>query len=101
MMSWLVVLRDGALTAAGGAVLAGSIAVVKMMMGMSRDVKSFGPSIQALYRVQPYVLDSLEYQNAALREIGANGSTEKADAAIRDGRKVLERRLEERVGGCN
>jgi hypothetical protein len=90
---------EAAVGAAAVAIVAGSFKGVQLLSKMQRDLKTFGPSLQALYRVQPHVLDALQYQNAALREIGANGSTECADDAIRAGRKVLERRLEERIGG--
>ena len=98
MNNALLVLRDAVIVAVAGAFVSGLVYIVKLLVTISRDVKSFGPSIQALYRVQPFVLDALEYQNSALREVGANGSTIKADDAVRKGRECLERMLEERVG---
>ena len=100
MSNAAIVFRDALIVAAAGGFFTGLVFVVKLLLKISRNVDAFGPSIQALYRVQPYVLDALEFQNAALKEIGANGSTEKANEAVRNGRAVLDRRLEERVG-CN
>ena len=86
--------------AVAAALVAGMIAAVRILVGMARDVRSLGPSMQALYSIQPHLIRATRYQNAALREIGANGSTEEADKCLNAAEECLDRRLVERVGGC-
>ena len=91
---------QGVITAAAGALVLGIIAAIKLLSRMAADVKSLGPSMQALYSIQPHLIRATRYQNAALREIGANGSTEEADKCLNAAEECLDRRLVERVGGC-
>lgn len=91
---------QGLAAAVAAALVAGIIAALKLLIGMARDVKSLGPSMQALYSIQPHLIRATRCQNAALREIGANGSTEEADKCLAEAEACLDRRLVERVGGC-
>ena len=91
---------QGVITAAAGAFVLGIIAAIKLLSRMATDVKSLSPSMQALYSIQPHLIRATRYQNAALREIGANGSTEEADKCLNAAEECLDRRLVERVGGC-
>lgn len=86
--------------AAATALVAGIIAAVRLLAGMARDVRSLGPSMQAIYAIQPHLIRATRYQNAALKEIGANGSTEEANKCLDAAEECLDRRLVERVGGC-
>ena len=91
---------EALLAAVAASLVAGVIAVVRLLVGMARDVKSLGPSMQALYAIQPHLIRATRYQNAALKEIGANGSTEEANKCLDAAEECLDRRLVERVGGC-
>jgi hypothetical protein len=73
---------------------------VRILADMRREVKSLGPSMQALYAIQPHIIRATRFQNAALKELGANGSTIKSDECLDVAEAHLDRRLTERVGGC-
>ena len=91
---------EAVIIATAGLLVTGIASIVGMLNQMSRDVRSLGPSMQALYAIQPYIIRATRYQNAALKELGANGSTEKSDACLDEAEAALDRRLAERVGGC-
>jgi hypothetical protein len=96
--------QEAIITAAIGVAVAGFgtgiVALVRLLTRISRDVASLGPSVQALYAIQPCVIKALRYQNAAFRELGANGSTDRSNECLDEAEKNLDRRLIERVGGC-
>lgn len=79
---------------------AGIVALVRMLSRISRDVSALGPSMRAIYEMQPYMLKATRYQNAALKELGANGSTEKSNECLDAAEACLDRQLVEHVGGC-
>lgn len=98
-------LGEMALTALVGVVVTGMagglVALIKMLSRVARDVAALGPSMQALYQIQPHIIRATRHQNAALKELGANGSTVKSDECLDAAESCLDRRLVERVGGCS
>lgn len=92
--------QDAAIGAVAVSLVGGIIATIKLMHTMSHEVKSLSPSMQAIYRIQPLLIKAQRHQNAAMRELGANGPTVKADECLDEADRVLDRRLAERVGGC-
>lgn len=95
-MSTLV---EGIIVAAAGLIVSGVAVAVRTLFAMRRDIVGFTPSLQAMVEIQPLMVRATRHQNAALREIGANGSTIKADACLDDAEAVLSRLLVEKVGG--
>lgn len=83
----------------GGLMLTGVIAITRLLIKISREVGHLGPSLEALYMIQPFLIRATRYQNAALKELGANGSTTSSDSCLDEAAKHLDRRLAERIGG--
>jgi hypothetical protein len=84
----------GAMLAAAGSLIIVSLTIIiKTLFAMRRDVMSFSGTVQALAESLLFLLKATRNQNAALREIGANGATEKADACIDEAESVLNRYL--------
>ena len=83
----------------GGLVLVGFVAIGKLLLRISHDIRHLGPSLEAVYSTLPWLLRATRYQNAALKELGANGSTARSDACLDEAEKNLDRRLAEREGG--
>jgi hypothetical protein len=84
----------GAILAASGSLIVASLVIIiKTLFAMRHDVMSFSSTVQALAESLLYLLKATRNQNAALREIGANGATEKADACIDEAETVLNRFL--------
>jgi len=90
---------EGIIVAASAIIVAGVVLAVRTLFAMRRDIVGFTPSLQAMVEIQPLMVRATRHQNAALREIGANGSTLKADACLDDAEAVLNRRLVVKVGG--
>jgi len=80
-----------AATAAGG-VLFGLLYIVKLLIKVQHALDHLGPSMQTLYLLQPPILKTLRYQNAAMREIGANGNATRADGCIDEAEEIINRR---------
>lgn len=94
-----ITLLEAIATAAGAAILAGLVAIVRMLFDIKRNIGHLVPSMQAIYTMQPYLIKATRYQNQALKELGANGSTERSDACLDEAERQLDRRLVARVGG--
>jgi len=90
---------EGIIVAASAIIVAGVVLAVRTLFAMRRDIVGFTPSLQAMVEIQPLMVRATRHQNAALREIGANGSTLKADACLDDAEAVLNRLLVVKVGG--
>lgn len=71
----------------------------KTLRSIHRDVVGFSPSIQAIATIQPLLIRATRYQNAALRELGANGSTEKSNACLDEADSELDRLLVKKIAG--
>ena len=82
-----------------GMMLVGFVAIGKMLLRISRDVAHLGPSLEAVYGTLPWLVRATRHQNAALKELGANGSTVKSDNCLDEAEKTLDRRLAAREGG--
>ena len=82
---------DGLVAAFAGLIAAGFFTVIRMLFAMRRDVRSFSYTIQAIAEIQPSLFKATRHQNAALREIGANGATERSDACIDEAEKTWNR----------
>jgi len=91
---------EATIVATAGLLVTGLVSIAGMLTRVSRDLRSIGPSMQALYAIQPYIIKATRFQNAALKELGANGSTVRSDACLDEAEAALDRRLAERVGGC-
>jgi len=96
---------QGLIGAAAVTVVAGVVAIVKLMFTvvsklskMESTMRTFGASIEAIYRTVPWLIKSSRHVNVALRGIGANGSTERSDQCLDEADKTLDRRLAERAG---
>lgn len=100
MISQAMTFQDAAIGAVAVSLVAGIIAVVRTLTKMTHEFRSIGPSMQAMYRIQPLLIRAQRHQNAALRELGANGPTVKSDECLDEADALLDRRLAERVGGC-
>ena len=92
---------EATIVATAGLLVTGIVSIFKMVVDMSRDVKSLKPSMTALYDIQPHIIRATRFQNAALKELGANGSTTRSDECLDVAESKLDRRLAERVGGCD
>lgn len=90
---------SGVIAAAATTTVAGVLIIARTMFAMRRDVVKFSATIQAMARSQPYMLKGLRFQNEALREIGANGATEKADRCIDEAERVYDELQAALVGG--
>lgn len=95
-----ITLLEAIATAAGAAILAGLVAIVRMLFDIKRGVAKLTPSVQALYAIQPYIIDATRYQNKALQELGANGSTEKSDGCLDQAVEIYRGRTVESIGEC-
>lgn len=91
--------------AAAVAIVGGVITLVKLMFTvvnklgkMESTMRTFGASIEAVYRALPWLIKSSRHVNIALRGIGANGSTEKSDQCLDMADETLDRRMAERSG---
>jgi len=93
-------LVEGIIVAASALIVGGVVVAVRTLFAMRRDIVGFTPSLQALARVEPLMIRATRHQNAALREIGANGSTIKADSCLDDAEAVLAELLVEKIGGA-
>jgi hypothetical protein len=100
MIDHAMTFQDAAIGAVAVSLVAGIISVVRSVMAMTREVRTLGPSMQAVYRIQPLLIKAQRHQNAALRELGANGPTVLADDCLDEADKILDCRLAERSGGC-
>lgn len=89
-----------AITTATGAIVTGTIVAVGKLGAMMRLVESLSASVQAVYLVQPHLIRAMRHYSTALKESGANGSTEKANECLDEADRALDRRLAERVGGA-
>ncbi|MBU1080919.1 MAG: hypothetical protein KKB59_10575 [Spirochaetes bacterium] len=90
---------EAMIVAAAGSLIAGVIIAIKTLLTMSRDIKGFSPSLQALAAIQPLMIRATRHQNGALREIGANGATHKADECLDEAESVLNELLVKKIGG--
>jgi hypothetical protein len=59
------------------------------------------PYVKALVEIQPHIIKAGKKQNAALREIGANGSTLESDTEFDEAQKCLDSLLTSRVEICS
>jgi len=84
---------DGVVVAAAGGFFVGLVWIINLLIGVKRAVDHLGPSLETLYLVNPYVLKTLKHQNDALQELGADGSTVKANECIDAAEKLLDDRL--------
>lgn len=78
-------------TSAGG-FLIGLVYIIKLLVKVQRAIDHLGPSMETLYLVQTPILRTLRHQNNALREVGANGSTVKANECVDEAERIIERR---------
>ena len=83
----------------GGLVLVGFVAIGKLLLRISHDIRHLGPSLEAVYSTLPWLLRATRYQNAAMKELGANGSTIRSDECLDKAEAALDRRLAAREGG--
>lgn len=98
IMPWFV---EAVVATLAGSSLVGLWHIIRLLVKVQRALDHLGPSMETLYTLQPYVLKTLRHQTAALREIGANGSTEKADECIDEAEKIINQRhakLESELG---
>lgn len=83
-----------AVVVAFGTMFAGGLVfIIKLLMKVSHDMKSIGPSVKTLYRIQPYLTNAIRHQNSAFRELGANGSTVKSNECLDEVDKLLNQKL--------
>lgn len=85
------VFADGLIAAFAGLTATGFFIMIRTLFAMRRDVRSFSHTIQAIAEIQPSLFKATRHQNAALREIGANGATERSDACIDEAEKTWNR----------
>ena len=91
---------EAVIAATAGIVVTGTMIAVKTLLAMRRDIVGFSPSLKSLVEIQPLLIRATRHQNAALREIGANGSTTRSDGCLDEAEEVLGILLVEKVGGC-
>jgi hypothetical protein len=78
-------------TAAGGMIF-GIAYIVKLLIKVQHALDHLGPSVQTLYLLQTPILRTLRHQNNALKEAGANGSTDKANACVDEAEEIIGKR---------
>lgn len=84
---------EAIVVAFGGSFTVGIIWIIKMLLRIAHDMRAMVPSMRTLYRIQPYLAEAIRFQNAALVELGANGSTEKSNACLDEVDRVLNEKL--------
>jgi hypothetical protein len=94
-----ITLLEAIATAAGAAILAGLVAIVRMLIGIKGSLDHLVPSVMALYDIQFELIEAGRCNNESLTKLGANGSTDKGNACLDRAESKLNRRLVERVGG--
>ena len=94
------IFTEAVIAATAGIVVTGTMIAVKTLLAMRRDIVGFSPSMMALAQIQPLLIRATRHQNAALREIGANGSTTRSDSCLDEAEEVLGVLLVAKVGGC-
>lgn len=86
-----------------GALCLGMVRTIKLLARMQRALDHLGPSVETIYMLFPFIIRTLGHQNDSLKEVGANGSTDKANECISEAEKLLEKRhaaLEGGLGIC-
>jgi hypothetical protein len=58
------------------------------------------PAVLALVKIQPLLIKAGKKQNAALRELGANGSTVESDSHFDEAQACLDNLLTDSLGAC-
>lgn len=84
---------EAIMVAFGGALAAGIIAIIRLLSSISRDMKCVVPSVRTLYEIQPCLTNAIRHQNAAFKELGANGSTIKSDECLDEVDRILVSKL--------
>lgn len=101
MESFSVTLWEAVVVALGGMLAVGVVSIIRLLIGIAHDMQFLVPSVKTLYTIQPYLGSALRHQNAALRELGANGSTERSNACLDDVDRILNEKLaSSAVGKC-
>jgi hypothetical protein len=93
------VVMEAALVALGGGLFTGIVWIIRMLMKISALMRHMGPSVEVLYRIQPFMSRAIRHQNAALKELGADGSTDDSNACLDRVEVLLGERLADREGG--
>lgn len=90
-------LIDALLGVAATTLLAALGVIIRTLFAMRRDVRGFAGPIRALVEAQPYIIKATRHQNAALKEIGANGSTTESNNCLDEADRIFDRLLVESV----
>lgn len=81
----------------------GLVYIIKLLARMQRALDHLGPSVETIYMMYPFILRTLGHQNDALKEAGANGSTDLANKCIDAAETILRERhasLEGKLSSC-
>jgi len=101
MESFSVTLWEAVVVALGGMLAVGVVSIIRLLIGIAHDMRYLVPSVKTLYTIQPYLGKALRHQNSALRELGANGSTERSNECLDDVDRILNEKLaSSAVGKC-
>lgn len=89
MQNWTVTLQEALIGGIGAGILFGVGWTIRLLLKMSRALDHLSGSTETTYRIWPFITGALRHQNGALKEAGANGSVEKANACLDEVDKIL------------
>lgn len=89
MQQWTITLTEAIIAGVAGSLLFGIGWVIRLLLKMSRALDHLSGSTETTYRMWPFVIGALRHQNGALKEAGANGSVEKANACLDEADRIL------------
>lgn len=92
MQNWTITLADAIIGGAASALLLGIGWVIRLLIKMDRALSHLSGSTETIYRIWPFITKALRHQNGALKEAGANGSVEKANACLDEVERILDGR---------
>lgn len=92
MQNWTITLTEALLAGVAGSILFGIGWVIRLLIKMDRALTHLSGSTETIYRIWPFITKALRHQNGALKEAGANGSVEKANACLDEVEKILDGR---------
>lgn len=92
MQQWTITLTEAIIAGVAGAILFGIGWVIRLLIKMDRALTHLAGSTETTYRIWPYITGALRHQNGALKEVGANGSVEKANACLDEVDRLLSKR---------
>lgn len=98
MQPWTITIVETIFGGVAASLLLGIGWIIRLLLKMSRALDHLSGSTETTYRIWPFITGALRHQNWALKEAGANGSVEKANACLDEVDKILNGRHAELEG---